>query len=346
MNTGRPRGLAAMLTLALGAGTVAGAGVLGAPAWAEGEALSASYTLDSTSIWTGQQVTLTQSALHDETADTAAEWTVTWGDGTSETLATTAGKATHKYAADSTYTVAVALKDADGTDGTAVITNAVSTVQVAPAAGSYKFNVASNWTWEGGGATAKLVLSGVPANATRIWVDWGDGKTSLLGRANTSTTHYYPVGTHSAQVTLENAQGRTTAKPTTGSYTVKVDYTKPSSTLKVPKTPSKAANWKTVQGTAKDGQIGMDSVGVQLWKWTSTKDYYYNFSTKKWVKYTPGKTKIPNAAVSWRGVDAKGVWKVGVAGLAKGYHFEVDYVAVDKAGNDNGWKFRVQKLTK
>jgi hypothetical protein len=344
MNSGRPRGLAAMLTLALGAGTVAGAGLLGSPAWADGT-LTGTYTLDSTSIWTGQKVTLTQTALEDSTPESVAERTVDWGDGTEETLAADAVKATHQYPVIGSYQVAVKLTDTDAGTGTATITNGTAPVTVATAAGTYKLNVASNWTWEGGGATAKLLLSGVPANATRVWVDWGDGKTSLLGRTNTSTTHYYEVGSHTAKVTLENAQGKTTAK-STGTYAAKVDTWKPAtSTLKVPSKPSKASSWKTVQGTAKDNQIGMDSVGVQLWKWTSTKDYYYNFSTKKWVKYTPGKTKIPNTAVSWRGVDSKGVWKVGVAGLSKGYHLEVDYVALDRAGNANGWKYKVQKLT-
>jgi hypothetical protein len=346
MNSGRPRALAAMLTLALGAGTVAGAGLLGSPAWAEGT-LTGTYTLDSTSIWTGQRVTLTQNALEDSTPDTVAERTVDWGDGSPvETLGAEVVNATHQYPVNGSYPVKVTLTDADADagPGTVTMTNADATVQVATAGGAVKFSVASNWTWEGGGATAKLLLSAVPATATRVWVDWGDGKTSLLARTHTSTTHYYPVGTHTAQVTLENAQGKTTGKRT-GSYTVKVDRTKPSSTLKVPSKPSKASYWKTVQGTAKDGQIGMDAVGVQLWKWTKTKDYYYNFSTKKWVKYNPKKPKIPKAALSWRGVDAKGVWKVGVAGLKKGYYFEVDYVAVDRAGNDTGWKYRVQKLT-
>jgi hypothetical protein len=75
MNSGRPRGLAAILTLALGAGTVTGAGLFGSPAWAEGT-LTGTYTLDSTSIWTGQQVTLTQATLEDSTPETVAERTV------------------------------------------------------------------------------------------------------------------------------------------------------------------------------------------------------------------------------------------------------------------------------
>ena len=346
MNSARPRGLAAMLTLALGAGTVAGAGLLGSPAWADGT-LTGTYTLDSTSIWTGQKVTLTQTDLQDSTPETVAERTVDWGDGTVETLPAEAVKATHKYAATANRPVTVKLTDtdADATAGTATVTNGATPVKVAPAGGTFKFNVSSNWTWKGGGATAKLLLSGVPANTTRVWVAWGDGQTSLLSRTHTSTTHYYPVGSYAAKVTLENAQGKTTAKAA-GSYSAKVDTWKPAtSTLKVPGSPKKAKSWKTIRGTAKDNQIGMDSVGVQLWKWTSSKDYYYNFSTKKWVKYTPNKTKIPSAALSWRSVDSKGNWKVGVAGLAKGYTFQVEYVAVDRAGNANGWKFRTQELT-
>jgi hypothetical protein len=339
MNSGRPRGLAAMLTLALGAGTVAGAGLLGSPAWAD-DVLSGTYTLDSASIWTGQSVTLTQTELTDPTPESTPERTVDWGDGVVEPL--DADKATHTYATPNTYTVKVSLKEGE-VEGT--VTNPAKPVQVANVTGTFKFSVASNWTWKGGGATAKLLLSAVPANTTRVWVDWGDGKTSLLARTHTSTTHYYPVGSYTAKVTLENSQGKVPAK-SAGSYAAKVDTWVPAtSTLKVPSKPKKASSWKTIQGTAKDNQIGMDSVGVQVFKWTSTKDYYYNFVTKKWVKYTWGKTKIPNAAVSWRPVDSKGVWKVGVAGLSKGYTIEVDWAAVDRAGNVNGWKYRVQKLT-
>ena len=333
-----------MLTLALGAGTVAGAGLLGSPAWADGT-LTGTYTLDSTSIWTGQQVTLQQVELTDSTPESVAERTVDWGDGSGvQTLEADAVKATHKYAAVGSYPITVRLTDPDAGEGTTTITNTTSTVQVTSVVGSYKFEVASNWTWEGGGANAKLLLGGVPAAATKVWVNWGDGKTSLLRPSHTSTTHYYPVGTHAAKVTLENAQGKSTSV-TTRAYSVKVDYTAPSSSLKLPRKPTRASYWKTIQGTAKDGQTGMDSVGVQLWKWTATKDYYFNFSSRKWIRYTPGKTKIPNAAVSWRPVDSKGVWKLSVPGLSKGYYLEVDHVAVDRAGNDNGWHYKVQQLT-
>ncbi|MET0493409.1 MAG: hypothetical protein ABW000_09810 [Actinoplanes sp.] len=339
MNSGRPRGLAALLTLALSAGTVAGAGVFGSPAWADA---TGSYTLSDTSIWTGQTVTLTETALTDSTPDTATTRTVTWGDGAETVIAAGATKVTHTYSANGTYAVAVKLVD-DGTEAAGTFTGS-PTVTVAAGSGAYKFNPTWNWTWPGGGHSAKLELSAIPANTKRVWVNWGDGETSLLSRTTTSTTHYYPFGKFTASVTLENASGKL-APASAGTYTLLADTYAPTATLKVPSSPSKASSWKTIQGTAKDTQIGMDSVGVQLWKWNNSSDYYYNFSTAKWVKYTPGSTSIPNAALKWVGVDSAGVWKVGVAGLSKGYSLEVDYVAFDKAGNDSGLKYKVQYLS-
>ncbi|MEV4635997.1 PKD domain-containing protein [Actinoplanes sp. NPDC049548] len=335
MITGRSRGLAAMLTLALGSGTVAGAGLLGSPAFAAG---TGSYKLDTTALAPGQQVTLTQTAFEDSTPDTPATVTVAWGDGKTSTLESGSTSVKHAYAAAGTFTVAVSIAD-DGATTAGTVSNA--TVKVATT--TFKFNPTWNWTWPDGGHEANLQLSGIPSNTTRVWVAWGDGETSLVNKANTSVKHYYGFGTFTAKVKLESPQG--TVEKSAGTYSLRVDSTAPTATLKVPSSPKKASSWKTIQGTAKDGQIGMDAVGVQLWKWTSTKDYYYNWSTAKWVKYTPGSTTIPNSALKWVTVSSSGVWKANVAGLSKGYTLEVDYVAVDKAGNDSGLKYKQQKLT-
>lgn len=331
-----------MLTLALGAGTVAGAGVLAAPAWADGT-ISATYSLSSTAIWTGQSVTLKQDAFTDSTPDTVPAVTIEWGDGATTETAHNADPLPHAYSAAGSYVVTVRVVD-DGAETIAEIAKPV--VVVTAAGGTFAFSPTWHWTWPNGGHEATLKLSAVPSNTTRVWVNWGDGETSLVNKANATVKHYYPFGStgkYSAKVTLENAQGKVTKSA--GTYTLKEDTYKPSATLKVPSSPSKASSWKTIQGTAKDAQIGMDSVGIQLWKWTSTKDYYYNFKTNKWVKYTPNVTNIPDAALKWVGVNSSGVWKTNVSGLSKGYYLEVDYVAFDKAGNDSGLKYRVQKLT-
>src|SRR4051812_30905793 len=106
MNTGRSRGLAAMLTLAVGDGTVARAGLLGSPGWAAG---TGTYSLDTTSLSPGQQVTLTQTAFEDSTPDTAPTVTVNWGDGNSSTLESGSTTVKHAYAAAGTFAVAVAI---------------------------------------------------------------------------------------------------------------------------------------------------------------------------------------------------------------------------------------------
>jgi hypothetical protein len=348
MESGRPRGLAALLTLALSAGTVAGAGPLGSPAWAD-DAPAGTFSLDSTDIWTAQQVTLTQTALVDPTPETPLARIVDWGDGTGPLpLDADAVKVKHKYPDNGDYQVKVTLRDADGTgDVGGTISNDTSTVHVATApAGAYGFAPASTFIWEGGGSDAKFTLSGVPAKATRVWVNWGDGELSLLSPRTASTIHYYDsdLSSYTPSVTLENAQGKTLPQAA-GSFSMTVDSTPPTATLTVPSSPTKAASWKTVQGTAKDTQIGMDSVGVQLWLSSSTAFYYYNFSTKKWVKYIPGSSSIPNAAITWLGVDSAGVWKVAVAGLSKGYTLEVDYTPVDRAGNYGALRYKMQKLT-
>ncbi|PRY28759.1 PKD domain-containing protein [Pseudosporangium ferrugineum] len=334
MYTGRPRGLAAMLTLVLGAGTVAGAGLFASPALA---ASTGSYSLDTTALSPGQQVTLTQTAFQDDTPDTVPTITVAWGDGGTTSLESTTTSVKHTYASAGSFPVTVKIAD-DGAEPVTV-TNATVTVS----SGTFKFNPTWNWTWPDGGHEANLQLGTIPSNTTRVWVAWGDGETSLVNKANTSVKHYYGFGTFTAKVTLESPQGK--VEKSAGTYTLKADTYAPTASLKVPSSPSKASSWKTIQGTASDAQIGMDAVGVQLWKWTGSTDYYYNFSTSKWVKYTPGSTNIPSAALKWVGVSSSGVWKVNVAGLSKNYYLEVDYVAVDKAGNDSGLKYRVQKLT-
>ncbi|MEV4707787.1 PKD domain-containing protein [Actinoplanes sp. NPDC049316] len=339
MKTGGSRGLAALLTLALGAGTVAGAGSLGTPAWAAG---AGTYSLNTTSILPGQTVTLTQTAFEDSTPDTPATVTVAWGDNSTSTFASGASTVQHSYPNAGSYTVAVTITD-DGTSTQGTITNAKVTV----AGGSFKFDPTWNWTWLNGNHEATLKLSGIPSNTTRVWVHWGDGETSLVNKANTSVKHLYhwgDDGKSTASVTLENAQGKVTKSA--GTYTMLYDSYAPSVTLKVPSSPSKASSWKTIQGTAKDSQIGLDGVGVQIYRWKGSSDWYYNFSTNKWVKYNLSNPQIPSTAVKWIRPDSAGNWKVsGITGLAKGYYIEVHYFAWDKAGNDTGEKYRIQKLT-
>ena len=333
-----------MLTLALGAGTVAGAGVLATPAWADGT-ISATYSLSSTAIWSGQSVTLKQDAFADSTPDTVPAVTIEWGDGATTETAHNADPLPHTYSAAGSYVVTVRVID-DGATTIAEIAKPV--VVVTAAGGTFKMDPTWHWTWPNGSHEATLKLSGVPSNTSRVWVKWGDGETSLVNKANATVKHRSAMdGSTSkwtANVTLENPAG--TVSKSARTYTLKNDTYSPRATMKVPSSPSKASSWKTIQGTAKDSQIGLDGVVVQLFKWQGNKDWYYNFSTKKWVRYNLDAPNIPNAAVKWIPANSAGTWKLtGVTGLSKGYYLEVDYAAWDKAGNYTDTKYRVQKLT-
>jgi hypothetical protein len=342
MTFARPRGVAALLSLAVATGAATGAVALGAPALADGTPPAGTYSLDTTGIWAEQRVTLTERSLTDDStpADAIAR-TVAWGDGSTEVLPTGTTTLAHSYAAPGAFTVSVTLSDGGSEAQGTFTTDAAVKVTTPP--NSAKLAKSSVWTWENGSGVATLLLSGNPGNADRVWVEWGDGKTSLLGRTVKSTTHRYPVGTFRPAVRLDNKYGKAAAKPA-GAFTVKVDRTNPSVSLKVPGKPAKASSWKTIQGTAKDGQIGMDVVTLVLWKWNNTTEYYYNFKTRKWVKHKAG-TRLPDAAVALAPVSSKGAWKVSTKGASKGYYFEVDYMAWDKAGNHSANKYYYKKIT-
>jgi 5'-nucleotidase len=307
--------LPAVLCLALTAGVVA----IGTPARADA-APTATYTLDSAAIWAGQRVTLTESGL---TAPGAVTRTVDWGDGAVESPATTV----HAYANPGAYSIKVTLND--GTESGSGVFPAGSTVTVTTSPGSYKWQRPTIYTYPGYQEQGTMLASGLPASD--VWTGWGDGETSLLGSGTSATvTHWYAAGTWTPKITLENEQGPATPRAANTLTVRDDDTTAPSVSLTVPSTPTKASSWKTVKGKASDSQAGMDVVGFQAYKWNATTTYYYNFSSKKWAKYTG--QNVPEAQ-ALRPVDAAGNWSASLSGLAKGWTLQVWYYAWDKVGN-------------
>ncbi|GAA2647706.1 PKD domain-containing protein [Paractinoplanes durhamensis] len=323
MKLAHRRSLPVILGLALTAGAVS----IASPAHAddpENAAPTASYALDSTAIWAGQQVTLTESGLTDDTtAPEAITRSVNWGDGS------TGSTLTHKYALGGPYQVTVTLND--GTlDGPGVFTTG-STVTVTTSPGTYAWQKSPIYVYPDYQEQGTMLATGLPTS-TRVWTSWTDGETSLLNNGTSATVgHWFGEGPHTPQITLQNGQGKATAR-NADTLTVLPDTTRPVASLTVPASPNKAASWATVRGKASDSESGVDVVGVQLYRWTATTDYYYNFTTKAWVKYIYGQS-VPSAAASLRPVDASGNWSVAVAGQAKGYTLEVIAYAWDKVGN-------------
>ena len=348
MNLAIRRGLPALFTVALAAGVAA----VGTPALAAGEAPTGTYALDSAAIWTGQQVKITQSALADDDVDPAAVTrTIDFGDGTTVTAAAGETSWAHKYAAAGAYPVKVTLDD--GTvSGPGTITG-TSTVTVSAVPGTYGWQKNRLWTAEVEGSSdtylveSQFTAAGVPANSTASFVTWGDDETSVLREGSTATVeHWFPGGTWSPKVTVQNAQGRSAAR-TASPLSVLVDRTGPAVSLTYPASPNRASSWKAIRGIARDSQSGPDIAAVYAVKQHRTTGAlaYYNFSTRKWIGANDG-TLIPSSAIGVANVSSTGAWSAPIAGLAKNYYLQVGYFALDKVGNvSNGGDAKWAQIT-
>jgi hypothetical protein len=81
----------------------------------------------------GATYTITLGAT-DPGADTISEWTIAWGDGTTETVAGATTSVNHVYATDGSYVVQVSAQDEDGSYAAAPLNVTVTNVNVAPVA--------------------------------------------------------------------------------------------------------------------------------------------------------------------------------------------------------------------
>ncbi|MGQ3360769.1 MAG: hypothetical protein ACT6XY_17285 [Phreatobacter sp.] len=117
--------------------------------------------------------------------------TVTWGDGTSETVAvdpaTRTFTTTHRYADDAAgagiasgrYTVGVTVTDGQGASGSTSLPDAVEVRNVAPTIVTYVASTDSN------SGSATLTATGTVADpgvndSVVVEIDWGDGTSSLV----------------------------------------------------------------------------------------------------------------------------------------------------------------------
>jgi hypothetical protein len=156
-------------------------------------------------------------------ADTIMSWTVTWGDGTVQTLTGNPSSATHVYANGSkSYTISARATDEDGTyDAANTVTVSVanvaptlslSGVAVSDPSSPYTLNLSS--------------LNGGTGGISSWTITWGDGTSQTVSGNPSSVTHTYPLVhrsyTISAQAT--NAQGTFAASNT---LTVNLAFSNP-----------------------------------------------------------------------------------------------------------------------
>ncbi|MEV6347721.1 ExeM/NucH family extracellular endonuclease [Actinoplanes sp. NPDC051851] len=294
---------------------------------------TAAYKVNATTLWPGQSVTLTETALSDDvSAADKLTRVISWGDGSTETLAAGKTTATHKFATAGSYSIKVTVTDEAGNAADVI----AATVAVKAQTGAYTLSTKSIWT--GQSVTLKV---GSVTNATSVKISWGDGATTTAS-PNIAVSHKYTkAGTFKVTVTPVNALGSGTAV-TVGSVKVTKDTYKPSISLKAPHYPAKVSSWKTITGKVSDKGLGVDSVKVKLVEQRSGKWYYYSHG--KWTKAS-SKSKALAKAETLTAKVSGGSWSVKVSGLKKGT-LRVGYWAKDKAGNSSATKVYTQKLTK
>lgn len=346
MTLARVRSLPGLLSLTVLAGSLTGVG-LAAPAYADGTAPSASYSLDFTSLWIGQSVELTESDLKDDdTPPGELKREVNWGDGTqAQEFPADGSSLTHTFEETGDFKVTVKITDKSGltADGTFPTAN---TVKVTTIPGT--FSIQKKSLWIGDFAQPATVSVAKLTKAVKSGeISWGDGETSPISAKSKKASHKYAEpGKYRVSVVLSNDAGNSSPR-NIGTITVKKDSWAPKSSVKTPANRNRVSSWKTLRGTFTDKGVGTGSVALMLGLRRGTTDYVYNYNktTKKWrwVKESPGNEMTRASLLVVK--PSKGKWKAKISGLKKG-HLVVAYYAVDAVGNVGEPKFKDQKLTK
>src|SRR5262249_27807725 len=150
--------------------------------------------------------------------DTIANWTITWGDGSVQTVAGSPGAVSHTYAdGPRAYTISATAADEDGTYSAGNSLN-VTVNNVAPTA-----SISGPATGARGQALTFAHGATDPSAADQAGsftfnINWGDGTSQLsTGPASQQVGHVYTAaGTFTVQVTATDKDGgvSTTAQQT------------------------------------------------------------------------------------------------------------------------------------
>src|SRR5262249_11736873 len=142
-------------------------------------------------------------AASDPGQDTVANWTITWGDGSVETVAGNPGSVSHTYAdGPRTYTISATAGDEDGTYNAGNSLNVtVNNVAPTPALGSPATGARGQLrTFTLGAADPSAIDQ---AGSFTFNINWGDGNSQLsTGPASQQAGHVYTAaGTFTVQIT-------------------------------------------------------------------------------------------------------------------------------------------------
>jgi hypothetical protein len=196
-----------------------------------------SFNPSSTSLSTGQNVTLTISATDPD--GTVTTLRVDWGDGNIDTLSGTATSDIHSYGSTGTstskiFTITVNATDNSGSTG---ISSSQVTVSDRPPVITFTESPASVST--GQTVTVSMTSSDPDGTISSTKVDWGDGTVdTLTGAPKTDTHQYTSTGSASSKtfaiaITVTDNSGSTSAL-STSTVSVLASSQSSSGTLSLP----------------------------------------------------------------------------------------------------------------
>jgi hypothetical protein len=329
-----------------GTGTTTGTGSASTPtsdpttAPADTSAPKGGFSLNTSGIWVGQKVTLTQVGVSDEPnpADQITR-VVNWGDGHTSTLVADQSIA-KQYTVAKTYTITLTLTDAAGNHSS---TSAKVAVTVP---GKLKLSPASVYP----GQVFTASVTSVPAGTTKIYVDWGDGYVDSYKGANLSIRGYYyhrktgalVKGAVTIKLTFVNKYGAT-SWISAGKVTVKTDSWKPTIKVTKPSKSNRIGSWKYIRGTASDKGSGAPYAYVWATRVTGKKVYCYT-SKKTWKQVTSD-AQYDKYCLGIPVKISKGKWSLKLNGLKTGTLY-VDSRTWDWADNASKWSSVKVKITR
>jgi len=195
-----------------------------------------SFNPSSTSLSTGQNVTLTISATDPDGTVTALR--VDWGDGNIDTLSGTATSDIHSYSSTGTspssiFTITVNATDNSGSTG---ISSSQVTVSDRPPV--ITFTVSPSSVSTGQTVTVSITSSDPDGTISLTKVDWGDGTVDpLTGAQKTDTHQYASTGSASSKtfaITITVTDNSGSITPSYSSVSVQASSQSSSGTLSLP----------------------------------------------------------------------------------------------------------------
>lgn len=297
---------------------------------------------------TGQDVTVTQTALTDDLSGQAdIARVVDWKDGSAPQAWTSGTQIGHRYSALGLWHPTVTLTDAAGNTAEQPLGVVVIGDEQAPT-GAYAATPSAAWAaFTAVGLTETALDDDWSANADiQRTVDWGDGTQEAWPAGTVTASHVYADGgVFTPRMTLVDEAGNRAvvgAEP----VTVTRDTAAPSVRLRLPaRHRTSVRAWRTLRGSAADAGTGVAVVRVKAVQKRATGWYAYRPATGRWLRVATGRAAWRKARVASVVPTDTGRWRSRVRGLRKGV-LVYRVVARDNVGNTSPGVTHRQRLTR